>query len=269
MLSAPKDEKDFIQKFGENEQCLHFLKKIKEKDDKFTCSVCGCKKLWHVRESTFECAECNHQESVLSGTIFKKSHKSLKQWFLAIWSITKLPIMDNQVNGLKLQQLLGLKTYKTAWTWLLKIRQIMIHPERDRLSGTVEIEKSEIKVPRPKNSKKQNKLLIAIAMEIVRDEVKKIRIGILADSSQDSQYAFLRQSVKNETPVINVYGEKKHFNSTISSIKKWIKKIPSGCYSQKYLQYYFDEYTFRYNHRNETDRGKLFSLLIKNAICKD
>jgi hypothetical protein len=38
-----------------------------------------------------------------------------------------------------LQQVLGLKSYATAWTWLHKIRKAVVHPERLKLTGVVEV----------------------------------------------------------------------------------------------------------------------------------
>ncbi len=49
------------------------------------------------------------------------------------------------VNGacaLGLQRVLGLGNYKTAWTWLHKLRRAMVRPGRDRLSGRVEVDET-------------------------------------------------------------------------------------------------------------------------------
>jgi len=42
---------------------------------------------------------------------------------------------------MNLQQELGLGSYETAWTWLHKLRRAMVRPGRDRLSGSVDVEK--------------------------------------------------------------------------------------------------------------------------------
>ena len=41
-----------------------------------------------------------------------------------------------------LQRVLGLKSYKTAWTLLHKLRRAMVRPGRDRLSGRVEVDEA-------------------------------------------------------------------------------------------------------------------------------
>ena len=37
---------------------------------------------------------------------------------------------------------LGLKSYKTAWTWLHKLRRAMVRPNRDRLTGRVQVDET-------------------------------------------------------------------------------------------------------------------------------
>ena len=39
---------------------------------------------------------------------------------------------------------MGLGSYRTAWTWLHKLRRAMVAPGRDNLSGIVEIDESYI-----------------------------------------------------------------------------------------------------------------------------
>ena len=43
-------------------------------------------------------------------------------------------------SALGLQRVLGLGQYKTVWTWLHKLRRAMVRSERDRLSGSVEVD---------------------------------------------------------------------------------------------------------------------------------
>ena len=58
-------------------------------------------------------------------------------WFRAIWYVVN---QKNGVSALGLQKILGLGSYRTAWTWLHKLRTAMVRPGRDRLSGIVESE---------------------------------------------------------------------------------------------------------------------------------
>ena len=43
-----------------------------------------------------------------------------------------------------LQQVLGLGSYQTAWSWLHKLRRAMVRPQRDRLNGCVEVDETYV-----------------------------------------------------------------------------------------------------------------------------
>lgn len=92
-----------------------------------------------MRRVRKECAACHHQTSVIAGTVFQDTRKPLRQWFRAIWYVTRL---KNGASALGLQWILGLKTHVTAWAWLHRLRRAMVRPGRDRLRGTVEIDET-------------------------------------------------------------------------------------------------------------------------------
>lgn len=48
----------------------------------------------------------------------------------------------NGVSAMSLQRVLGLKSYKTAWTMLHKLRRAMVRPGRDRLQVSTAFENS-------------------------------------------------------------------------------------------------------------------------------
>jgi hypothetical protein len=60
-------------------------------------------------------------------------------WFRAMWWVAA---QKNGASALGLQRILGLKNYRTAWTWLHKLRRAMVRPGRDRLAGTVEVDET-------------------------------------------------------------------------------------------------------------------------------
>ena len=82
----------------------------------------------------FECAHCAAQVSVTAGTIFQDTRQPLRLWFRAMWWVST---QKNGASALSLQRILGLGSYKTAWTWLHKLRRAMVRPGRDRLRGWV------------------------------------------------------------------------------------------------------------------------------------
>jgi hypothetical protein len=139
MLQYPKSIMEFEREFSNGRQCIDYLMKLRYPDGIYTCPACGSKKSWPVRKCAYECAECHHQVSILSGTLFQDAHKPLMLWFRAIWHITS---QKNGASALGLQRVLGKVGYKTAWTWLHKLRRAMVRPGRDRLSGQVGVDEA-------------------------------------------------------------------------------------------------------------------------------
>jgi hypothetical protein len=53
----------------------------------------------------------------------------------------------------------------------------------------------------------------------------------------------------------------------IALLKRWLIGTHQGAASQKYIDYYLDEFTFRFNRRASHYRGKLFYRLIQQAVA--
>jgi hypothetical protein len=54
----------------------------------------------------------------------------LRIWFAAIWFVTS---QKDGASALGLKRVLGLGSYQTAWTWLHKLRNAMVRPDREQL----------------------------------------------------------------------------------------------------------------------------------------
>jgi hypothetical protein len=58
-------------------------------------------------------------------------------------------------------------------------------------------------------------------------------------------------------------------NTVASLLKRWLLGTHQGAVSHEHLDYYLDEYTFRFNRRTSRYRGKLFYRLIQQAVAID
>ncbi len=54
-----------------------------------------------------------------------------------------------------------------------------------------------------------------------------------------------------------------------SLLKRWLLGTHHGAVSQEHLDYYLDEFTFRFNRRASRHRGKLFYRLLQQAVTVD
>lgn len=52
-------------------------------------------------------------------------------------------------------------------------------------------------------------------------------------------------------------------------LKRWLLGTHQGAVSHDQLDYYLDEYTFRFNRRHSRHRGLLFYRLLQQAVTTD
>ena len=187
-----------------------------------------------------------------------------------------------------LKRILGLGSYRTAWTWLQKLRRAMVRPGRDCLSGIVEVDETFIGGEKPgkRGRGATGKVLVGIAVEDKGDDgIGRIRLGILLDASANSLIGFIKESVIGGSTIrtddwlgytrLESVGyrhvkmkknELKLAHLVASLLKRWLLGTHQGAVSHEHLSYYLDEYVFRFNRRTSTHRGKLFMRLLENAV---
>jgi len=246
-------------------------------------------------EVLLECAGCGFQTSVTAGTIFQDTRTPLPVWFRAMWWVTT---QKNGSSALGLQRVLGLKKYKTAWTMLHKLRRAMVRPGRELLTGRIEMDESyvggeEEGLP---GRLKLKKALIVVAAQEDGPGIGRIRMRQIIDASAESLIPFVRASVEPGSVVhtdgwagylplegngyqheVTILKRKRKTPSellprvhrVISLLKRWLLGTHQGAVSQKHLDFYLDEFTFRFNRRRSKSRGKLFFRLAQQAVAVD
>ena len=58
-------------------------------------------------------------------------------------------------------------------------------------------------------------------------------------------------------------------NLVASLMKRWLGGTLQGAVAHGHLEYYLDEFTFRFNRRTSRHRGKLFYRLLQQAVLTD
>jgi transposase-like protein len=296
MEDYPRSLAEFEADFATEDACRAYLAQLRWPDG-FRCPACGDAKTWPVRSrpTLFRCAGCGRQTSVIAGTIFQDTRMPLTTWFRAMWWVTS---QKTGASALGLQRVLGLGSYETAWAWLHKLRRAMVRPGRDRLTGTVEIDETYLggieKGVRGRQT--QKKTLIAVAVEEVGNGIGRIRMRGIRDASADSIQAFVEGAV---TPgsllhtdgflsydrlekhgymhqITFLKGRKEsaaellpRVHRVVSLLKRWLLGTHQGAVSMAHLDYYLDEFTFRFNRRTSQHRGKLFYRLAQQAVAVD
>ncbi len=212
-----------------------------------------------------------------------------------MWYVTN---QKHGVSALGLQRALGLGSYQTAWAWLHKLRRAMVRPGRDRLSGRVEVDEMYVggEESGVRGRETQQKSLVAVAAEEDQTRIGRIRMRRIQDASATSLEPFIQASVEHGATIhtdgwkgyngvaalgyvhqvtnIKQTGEKAHesmprVHRVASLLKRWLLGTHQGAVSKKHLDYYLDEFTFRFNRRTSRARGLLFYRLLQQAVQVD
>jgi transposase-like protein len=185
-MDDPPTFQEFDKWFADEDACLEYSGKLRWPNG-FTCPNCGLhpENPSRIGRGLYLCVQCKKQTSITAGTLFHQTHKSLRTWFLAMWFITS---QKYGTSALGLQRVLGIGSYNTAWNWLHKLRRAMVCPERNRLTGTVEVDETYIGgvATGARGRGAGRKSIGVIAVEVRGRGMGRIRMSVIPDVSANS-----------------------------------------------------------------------------------
>jgi transposase-like protein len=290
----PRTYQEFLEWFADEPACRRYLLRCRWPEG-FQCGRCGGKaEPWTTGRGYLHCRQCGSEVSVTAGTIFERTQLPLRIWFAAMWFVTS---QKDGASALGLKRVLGLGSYQTAWTWLHKLRQAMVRPDRDKLCGHVEVDEtyvggSETGGKRGRGSERKDIVVIALEIHFPKG-FGRVRLRRVPDASGSSLVPFVCDVVErgskvltdgwsgyNQLPscgyshervVLSGTGDPAHVSMPgvhriAALIKRWLLSTHQGSFSGKHLDYYLDEYTFRFNRRASRSRGMLFYRLVEQAV---
>jgi len=296
----PKNFQEFITRFQTEDNCWSYLFAMRWPDG-FFCPKCNCSCYSLTKRKLFECNDCGHQTSMTAGTIFQGTRKSLLLWFHIIWWVS---VQKTGVSASNFQDFMGFGSYETAWAWLLKLRRVMNRPERDKLTGNVEVDETFIggeesgKKIDGKNKTgrgSDEKIIVVVATECKGKQIGRVRFKCIDSASSENLMKFIEDNIAYGSNIItdgwsgysplseskDYKHEKKiisgsnmeahellpHVHMVDSLLKRWMLGTHQGRVSSKHLEYYLDEYAFRFNRKLSKHRGKIFYRLIQQAVA--
>lgn len=243
-----------------------------------------------TKRGQFRCGQCDSQISVTAGTIFQDSRVPLRLWFEAIWHVVS---QKQGANAKGVQRVLGLRRYETTWTLLHKLRIAMVRPGRERLIGPVQADETYLGGPRPgkRGRGAAGKTLVLVVVEDKDRRMGRIRLHKIKDASGASLIPAIKEIVQpnNEVRTDGWEGYSQLSNSgykhtiiretadvgknllplanrVVALIKRWLQGTHQGAVRPSHLDYYLDEFVFRFNRRTSGSRGLLFHRLIQQAV---
>jgi len=112
---------ELFKGYGTETQCAEALCKWRWSSG-FRCPHCGSGRHSDVKtRKLYQCTDCHHQTSLISGTIFEQTKLLLTTWFLAIHLITRA---KTGLSALSLMRQNG-GSYNTAWRMKQKAMQVI------------------------------------------------------------------------------------------------------------------------------------------------
>ena len=280
----PKTATEFEARFATEADCRAYWIEARW-GGKPACARCSSTRMWTERDGfLFECADCGHQTSLTSGTLLEKTRKPFKMWFRAVFEISA---RRNGISAKDLQRIMGFGSYKTAWSWLHKLRTAMVRPDREPLGPFVQID--EALVGGKGGPHKELVLVAAEANGRVRlahadnndgATLKQFSDGQIAADTHvvtDGHAGYNSESL-GERPhemIVQTKSERRENDAlqgchwTVSLLKRWLLGTHAGAVRDKHLQSYLDEFAFRHNRRKTNGVARIAARVIENLVkCK-
>ena len=301
----PRTWEQFLDWFPDETACLNYLEQLRWPAG-FVCLRCeNASEPYRAKRSRLMCRHCGYQGTVTAGTVFAKTRTPLRNWFAAAWYMTN---QKNGVSALGLQRVLGLGSYQTAWSMLHRLRRSMVRPDRDQLSGKVEVDESYVGGPgrflSHKNpgqmrrwQKNTAKAIVAVAVEVHEPKgFGRIRLRRVPQAAETHLLPFVSEVI---LPGSIVHTDGSHIYAQLtkrgyvhersimagsdnpahasmpavhrvaSLLKRWLLGTHQGAVQLHHLDDYLDEYTFRFNRRTSRSRGMLFYRLLEQAVITE
>jgi transposase-like protein len=266
----PADWEQFLAFFPDEAACLRYLEGLSWPHG-FLCPGCGMAgPPWRGSRQRLVCRACGHQTTVTAGTIFQGTRTPLGTWFAAAWLVATA---EQGVSARQLARALDLGSYETAWMMLHRFRRAMVRSGRPRLEGRVEL--GTLATP--------GRSLAAIALEDRGEGPGRVRMQRLPSRAPGELAAFAGRVVEPGTLVRAVRLERwwplaelgfpterapalTHLPAVERALAGWLRGTHQGAASPAQLDWYLDEFTFRFNRRASTHRGLLFYRLLEEAV---
>jgi transposase len=290
---------EFLAEFPDDAACLEHLWRTRYSPDgeHAHCPRCDAEKVFKRYETkqqrqSWTCTACGLHVHPTAGTIFHRSSTSLRLWFHAMYLMTSTRC---GISAKQLERELGVH-YKTAWRMFNKIRNELMKDDAKPLKGKVEVDETSWGGrPRRKLKNKKEVALFRESKTTVLGMVERggrVRLRVIASRRGEPLSGAVRANVNPEAilftddwrpyrPLSREYAGHRIINhsagvyvlgdvhtNTIEGFFGNLKTGMRGAYKQvsnKWLQSYLDEYTWRYNERFRDVRSMFHSLLDEAA----
>jgi transposase-like protein len=284
----PQTLQQAIVFFSDLDRCHEYLTNLRW-PNKVACPRCGCVEVGYIStRKIWKCKRgCKKQFSVKVGTIFEDSPLGLDKWLSAVWLITNA---KNGISSCEISRALGV-TQKTAWFMLQRIRLAMKTGSIEKLSNEVEADETYIggKAKNMHKGKRKvqgrgttGKAIVLGMLERKGKAVVKVVPNTKATTLQPEVQRHVKEGSELFTDALQSYTglDSEYAHQVVDHAEKYVdgkihtnglenfwsllKRTITGTYvavEPFHLERYLDEQAFRFNERQEDDRGRFVKVV--------
>ena len=285
-----------LDTFSTEQSCLEYLEH-RRWNGNITSPFIEDGPTWKCKNGKYICKNTNKYFTVKTGTIFEKTKIPIRDWFIAIWHMTSY---KKGISSVQLATELGV-TQSTAWYLASKIRRLYNIPSEEKLDGIIESDETFIggknknrhkdkKVPMSQGRSFKDKTPILGLLQRNGD----LRAFVIPNTQAKTLQPIIRKNVEKGSVFISdewmgynhlhsdfdhhvVDHAKKQYvdfdnpeihSNSIEGFWSIMKRSYNGIYnwwSRKHMQYYVNEFVYRYNTR-KTKATERFLLFLENIF---
>lgn len=274
---------EMMEKFNSEERCREYIEALRWPSGP-CCTRCGSVSVSKIfKRHQYDCNDCRYQFSGMAGTVFHDTHLPLTKWFLAVYLMceSKKGMSANQIS-----RTLGIG-YKAAWYLCHRIREAMKSDTSEKLKGIIEADETFVGGRFDKRRKRVSHEKPCVVGVIQRGG--NVRAKKIPSRGGRAIAAFINESVEKGSKLMTdeyapykkigkdyehnsvthsklQYVEGMTHTNSIENFWSLFKRGVVGQFhkiSEKHLDRYLDEFTYRFNGRNE---DALFQTTIKNLV---
>ena len=274
---------ELMEKFNSEDRCREYVEALRWPSG-VCCTRCGSVSVSKViKRHQYDCNDCRYQFSAMAGTVFHDSHLPLTKWFLAVYLMCEA---KKGVSANQIKRTLDI-SYKTAWYLCHRIREAMKTDTSKKLKGIVEADETFVGGRYDRRRKRASYEKPCVVGVIQRGG--EVRAKKIPSRGARAIAAFVKESVKpgsklmtdeyagykkvgqlydHRTVVHSKFEFAKGLTNTNSIENFWslFKRGVVGSFhkvSEKHLDRYLDEFTYRFNGR---DDDELFQNTMRNLV---
>ena len=210
---SPATFLDFHKMFPDENAAIKYFA-VWRWPDGFICPICQSKRCSRIKtRSLWQCLDCDHQASVTAGTVMHRTKVPLLLWLYALWSIGR---RKAGISALQFQRETGIRTYRTAWTLLHKVRRVLDESVEYQLEcGKVEVDVSMVEGAGEKSGRMGRRLgdgdawLVAAVERIEQERGEKTisvsgsaRLEVIQQTNKETLEAFVKETTKIGSTVV-------------------------------------------------------------------